>query len=112
TSRHACLYNAFPHMNQNKFFFFFSSRRRHTRYWRDWSSDVCSSDLPDEGGTDEIVSTLEARIDRLDALRGRLTSTVTAFVLVLTPERLPIDETARAAARLQEAALTVGAIVV
>src|SRR3712207_9086940 len=27
--------------------FFFSSRRRHTRYWRDWSSDVCSSDLPD-----------------------------------------------------------------
>src|SRR3712207_6541345 len=25
--------------------FFFSSRRRHTRYWRDWSSDVCSSDL-------------------------------------------------------------------
>src|SRR5215203_4638878 len=35
------------------FFFFFSSRRRHTRYWRDWSSDVCSSDLhradPDPG---------------------------------------------------------------
>src|SRR3712207_7763658 len=35
-------------------FFFFSSRRRHTRYWRDWSSDVCSSDLPialiDQGG--------------------------------------------------------------
>src|SRR3712207_7309592 len=31
----------------NYFFcvFFFSSRRRHTRYWRDWSSDVCSSDL-------------------------------------------------------------------
>src|SRR5438445_2953178 len=27
------------------FFVFFSSRRRHTRYWRDWSSDVCSSDL-------------------------------------------------------------------
>src|SRR5215203_6552179 len=26
-------------------FFFFSSRRRHTRYWRDWGSDVCSSDL-------------------------------------------------------------------
>src|SRR3712207_9435016 len=25
--------------------FFCSSRRRHTRYWRDWSSDVCSSDL-------------------------------------------------------------------
>src|SRR5207247_2723441 len=26
--------------------FFFSSRRRHTRSTRDWSSDVCSSDLP------------------------------------------------------------------
>src|SRR6266508_847147 len=29
------------------FFFFFSSRRRHTRWPRDWSSDVCSSDLGD-----------------------------------------------------------------
>src|SRR2546429_179921 len=28
-------------------FFFFSSRRRHTRCSRDWSSDVCSSDLAD-----------------------------------------------------------------
>src|SRR5690606_40853418 len=27
------------------FVFFFSSRRRHTRFSRDWSSDVCSSDL-------------------------------------------------------------------
>src|SRR3712207_9575838 len=27
----------------------FSSRRRHTRYWRDWSSDVCSSDLASNG---------------------------------------------------------------
>src|SRR3712207_9269110 len=30
---------------------FFSSRRRHTRYWRDWSSDVCSSDLRPLEGT-------------------------------------------------------------
>src|SRR5699024_11259972 len=28
-----------------RFGFFFSSRRRHTRSKRDWSSDVCSSDL-------------------------------------------------------------------
>src|SRR3712207_2747268 len=34
--------------------FFFSSRRRHTRYWRDWSSDVCSSDLP--GGSPNTVA--------------------------------------------------------
>src|SRR5207253_7115018 len=30
-------------------FFFFSSRRRHTRWPRDWSSDVCSSDLGNAG---------------------------------------------------------------
>src|SRR5690606_40071823 len=36
--------------------FFFSSRRRHTRFSRDWSSDVCSSDLiPD---TVEMVGTI------------------------------------------------------
>src|SRR3989475_4852544 len=29
--------------------FFFSSRRRHTRFDCDWSSDVCSSDLPKAG---------------------------------------------------------------
>src|SRR5207253_7598362 len=31
------------------FLFFFSSRRRHTRWPRDWSSDVCSSDLGADG---------------------------------------------------------------
>src|SRR6266702_3960289 len=35
----------FPHRTENRLFFF-SSRRRHTRWPRDWSSDVCSSDLP------------------------------------------------------------------
>src|SRR2546421_2723471 len=33
------------HNHSPFFFFFFSSRRRHTRSDRDWSSDVCSSDL-------------------------------------------------------------------
>src|SRR5207247_3323064 len=32
--------------------FFFSSRRRHTRSTRDWSSDVCSSDLGSADGVD------------------------------------------------------------
>src|SRR5690606_39597650 len=40
--------------------FFFSSRRRHTRFSRDWSSDVCSSDLylpNDKGGiVDDIIT--------------------------------------------------------
>src|SRR5207253_6439687 len=35
------------------FFFFFSSRRRHTRWPRDWSSDVCSSDLPWQSPVDD-----------------------------------------------------------
>src|ERR1035437_5857 len=39
--------------------FFFSSRRRHTRYWRDWSSDVCSSDLGDAGVSVLFVIPLE-----------------------------------------------------
>src|SRR2546430_723091 len=37
------------------FFFFFSSRRRHTRFDCDWSSDVCSSDLPGAGVTDRSI---------------------------------------------------------
>src|SRR2546422_7991736 len=39
------------HSSRSAVFFFFSSRRRHTRCSRDWSSDVCSSDLP-AGRTD------------------------------------------------------------
>src|SRR2546430_11079458 len=36
-------------------FVFFSSRRRHTRFDCDWSSDVCSSDLPKAGTTNSAV---------------------------------------------------------
>src|SRR2546430_12575755 len=39
--RRAC-----DHVSACMCFFFFSSRRRHTRFDCDWSSDVCSSDLP------------------------------------------------------------------
>src|SRR2546422_5844407 len=35
-------------------FFFFSSRRRHTRCSRDWSSDVCSSDLAGSLDVDKL----------------------------------------------------------
>src|SRR5258707_1982908 len=48
-------------------FFFFSSRRRHTRYWRDWSSDVCSSDLPTSNGGADGIRTH----DLLDAIEAR-----------------------------------------
>src|SRR3712207_9251812 len=65
------------------YFFFFSSRRRHTRYWRDWSSDVCSSDLHarlagQARGDDDDVGALGALVGpaadaddlRLEALDG------------------------------------------
>src|SRR2546422_9005699 len=50
------------------FFFFFSSRRRHTRCSRDWSSDVCSSDL---GGR----VTLSARLEDSGAVRVAVSDT-------------------------------------
>src|SRR5215208_7608640 len=37
------------------FFFFFSSRRRHTRWPRDWSSDVCSSDLKESADGQDVM---------------------------------------------------------
>src|SRR5207249_6206630 len=40
----------------SEWFFFFSSRRRHTRSKRDWSSDVCSSDLYDSASAAVQVS--------------------------------------------------------
>src|SRR3712207_7264615 len=45
--------------------FFFSSRRRHTRYWRDWSSDVCSSDLGLDTGHPEFVGRVARTFDTL-----------------------------------------------
>src|SRR3712207_8160620 len=36
-------------------FFFFPSRKRHTIYWRDWSSAVCSSDLGDGPPAEHLV---------------------------------------------------------
>src|SRR5690606_40701840 len=47
------------------YFFFFSSRRRHTRFSRDWSSDVCSSDLvtaPFCGACDRVRLTADGQL--------------------------------------------------
>src|SRR5699024_11564388 len=51
---------------QHFIFFFFSSRRRHTRSKRDWSSDVCSSDL-----TFFLSRAMPG--DPIDVMAGRLT---------------------------------------
>jgi arsenite-transporting ATPase len=62
---------------------------------------------------DPILVSLKQRFDRLQTLRARLMSgRVTAFVLVLIPERLPIEETARAAAQLDETGVKVGGLIV
>src|SRR5207302_8339027 len=43
--------------------FFFSSRRRHTRFSRDWSSDVCSSDLMTaQNETNEVNTRLKTKM--------------------------------------------------
>src|SRR5690349_25052630 len=57
-------------------FFFFSSRRRHTRSLRDWSSDVCSSDL---------VSTQPSTAGLTTSPTSRASSTATWMTQVSTP---------------------------
>src|SRR5207253_6488460 len=47
------------------FFFFFSSRRRHTRWPRDWSSDVCSSDLVELAAEIRGAHVAGEEVDRL-----------------------------------------------
>src|SRR5207249_9573640 len=67
------------------FFFFFSSRRRHTRSKRDWSSDVCSSDLLSRH-LEEFIDAYYNRLRLPSALGYR------------TPEEFERDATAAAPA--------------
>ena len=61
---------------------------------------------------DPIMITLNERLERLRLLRARLVSgRTTGFVLVLIPERLPIEETSRAIEQLGDAGVKVGALV-
>src|SRR5215469_8133030 len=61
----------FKRRRKEVFFFFFSSRRRHTRSLRDWSSDVCSSDLvmlldePTEGLAPVVVQSIASLLRTL-----------------------------------------------
>jgi arsenite-transporting ATPase len=66
-----------------------------------------------EDRNDPIMRSLAERLERLREFRARLVSPrVTAFVLVLIAERLPIEETARALAQLEEAGVRVGTLIV
>src|SRR3989449_2723600 len=69
------------------FFFFFSSRRRHTRCSRDWSSDVCSSDLTTSSGCGSNVT---SRLVRRPACSARrTTSRSTAWCPRWIPSNVP-----------------------
>src|SRR3989449_9818672 len=91
-------------------FFFFSSRRRHTRCSRDWSSDVCSSDLEWPGaalqrpqfssGAEEsarlsalrsycvLETGREARFDDLTGLASTICETPVSLVSLVDTNRL------------------------
>lgn len=61
---------------------------------------------------DPIIATLEERIARLGLFHDRLTGPTTAFVFVLIPEKLPIDETARALQQLEAVHIAVAGLIV
>src|SRR5690606_39503939 len=57
--------------------FFYSSRRRHTRFSRDWSSDVCSSDLEAEKPLLVHVNSYKDLPTELEVERYQLTGMMT-----------------------------------
>jgi arsenite-transporting ATPase len=63
--------------------------------------------------TDPVMISLTARLEHLREFRARLLSPkISAFVLVLIAERLPIEETARAIEQLNDVGVTVGGLIV
>lgn len=66
----------------------------------------------DRVAEDPIIATLEERIARLRTFHARITGPSTAFVFVLIPEKLPIDETARALEQLDTTGVHVAALIV
>ena len=69
--------------------------------------------IEQDDATDPVMISLSTRLEHLREFRARLLSPrVSAFVLVMIAERLPIEETARAIELLNEAGVTVGGLVV
>src|SRR5690606_9399088 len=78
-----------------RLFFFFSSRRRHTRFSRDWSSDVCSSDLCAAASGCTSPQSLSRTYCRA-AIRDRTNATASGFTSYLA---MPQHRTGGRAAR-------------
>src|SRR3989454_6291837 len=79
-------------------FFFFSSRRRHTRLQGDWSSDVCSSDLPllPDGGKIVLVSSTAGQRGEpfhadYAATKGAVISFTKSLAVELAPRRINVN---------------------
>src|SRR5687768_18352926 len=72
--------------------FFFSSRRRHTRCSRDWSSDVCSSDLSLVGANREFILNRIPHVGRLlvDDAAGLLRHAEVVVLATGEPDFLPL----------------------
>src|SRR5687767_12233622 len=69
--------------------------------------------IEQDDATDPVMMSLSNRLEHLREFRARLLSPrISAFVLVLVAERLPIEETARAIEQLHEAGVTIGGLVV
>src|SRR3989449_4156066 len=73
------------------FFFFFSSRRRHTRCSRDWSSDVCSSDLAARALRLQPVEVTVVEVERR-VLRGDRGHAIELRLRQLEPPRPDVEE--------------------
>src|SRR2546421_7920667 len=87
------------------FLFFFSSRRRHTRSDRDWSSDVCSSDLAaDYGAVLVDAATFRLPLDVMAVTVSVVSNHVRASQVPLDPALLKVlhrqrEEIGRASCR-------------
>src|SRR5690606_40209712 len=84
--------------------FFFSSRRRHTRFSRDWSSDVCSSDLYADCHLPETAKRKQGNFDWRQAI-GWLTESAARQgyeTLVVTDTKTDIDAWLRVGDRSEE----------
>src|SRR3989337_2203397 len=93
--------------------FFFSSRRRHTRCYRDWSSDVCSSDLPIRRAVDPLPEDwdlvveegkldLELRLPPVGPLREDLEDEAEAVVAFVVPALLEVVVLGRVAPPVEQ----------
>lgn len=90
-----------------------SSRKKVNSLARMWRNVAGAAAGDDPGGSDPVLEALEERQGRFHRTRELLTdSGETAFVFVVTPERLPIAETEKAVATLVKYRIPVGAVFV